>query len=516
MTAATLFGAPLALRHSLGAPPGMRALLLSLAATVTVTVRAAGSRRLAEELAAPSLPTCTGNADTDLYPDIVCDPDSRPHLNTRVPDSDTVHARSVECCCRCDASLLPAGELMDSMCLLTGPPLSSSEDHNRCTDIMRHYCEPDGSQNCGEGAFQELADRGSDAPVFTAQQLCMGDQMGATSDRTYECTYIARRVPVQELCPEVECIMPDPLPPPSVPQPVPEPEPLPEPEPVCPPAPIMCSGNCESSLDVVHFFSGYGCELYFPFPSIRRPNITSLNATDEIDGAIKPELCCMDPCKDVTCRHDERRTTRYDFDSQLGDIRPSWEIAEEVTLRDTPTYHVDECCTNRPVPLSPEPVPEEIYCTGNSDPRFPDVECDGSQHGLNHLKPNSDSIPGRSPFCCCYCDGTDEVLLSEDTHGRCTGENVQDGLCHEPFAYCIDNDDATDFINELSRGFADYSVATKFQAATHATNECTRAMGRVKCDEDGADPSSCEETRPFPTFTERAEESGGQEICLKG
>ena len=69
----------------------------------------------------------------------------------------------------------------------------------------------------------------------------------------------------------------------------------------------------------------------------------------------------------------------------------------------------------------PEPAPAEVHptCTGNWDQEaFPDIVC-GGEHGLNQPIANSDTVEGRSPYCCCYCDGHVDIplaycIMSED------------------------------------------------------------------------------------------------------
>eukprot|EP01043_Picozoa_sp_COSAG02_P026336 COSAG02_NODE_1515_length_12187_cov_37.042025_8_plen_496_part_00 len=470
------------------------------------------------------MPTCTGNEDTIRYPDITCDGGDHRHLNTLRPNSDAIPARSKACCCTCDSARIPFSERMEAWCVRTidDDEPTPGDQPNRCTDIMRRYCA-DGrisDRSCNESwpfqAYQELADMTGPIPI-SAQQLCMGDHVDDGSEREYECTYIARRQREALSCPYTQCTMPPPEPEPE-PEPDPEPEPEPEPDsswsvdlqPECPTdAPRMCSGNCDTGLDVVHAESGYGCELYFPFPSVALPNITDIRATDDA-GRLNQSLCCRDPCADVVCPAGERRSKHLDFED--SELVPSWEhdfISEEYKE----AYSTIDCCTNRPEVEYVEP--EVVYCTGNKDPRYPDVVCDGRQHGLNHLRPNSDEIPGRSPYCCCYCDGKADVLLSPERRDLCDRD---DHLCNAPFAYCVSNDDAGNFVNDRQfvPDFVEaFEVSAPFQRAIHAENKCTKAMRRVRC-EDGEDPEECEESGPFPTFTERADASEGQDICLQG
>lgn len=471
------------------------------------------------------MPTCTGNEDAVRYPDITCDGGDQRHLNTLRPNSDTIAARSPECCCTCDSAAIPVAERMEAWCVRTtdDEEPDAGDEANRCTDIMRHYCGDD-RVSCNEHwpfqPYQDLADM--EGPTHSAQELCMGDNVDGSEIR-YECTYIARRQREVFACPHVECTMPipPPLPMPELEpvEPVPEPEPEPEPdsswngilEPDCPTdAPRMCSGNCDTLLDVVHAESGYGCELYFPFPSIPMPNITDITATDD-GGGLDQSRCCRDPCEDVVCPPGERRSNHLDF--EVTGMLPSWEYARQVPSADE--YATTDCCTNRP-DVEEHVAPEIVYCTGNNDPRYPDVVCDGSQHGLNNLRPNSDEIPGRSPYCCCYCDGKADVLLSSERQALC--DSGDDQMCNAPFAYCVSNDDARDVVDNLQRvtDFIEaFEISAQFQHATHAENKCTDAMRRVRCD-DGEDPEECEENRPFPTFTERADKSRGQDICLQG
>ena len=91
------------------------------------------------------------------------------------------------------------------------------------------------------------------------------------------------------------------------------------PPPACPPAPRMCSGNCNPFDDVVHSNGIFGCELWLPFPSVARANATNRSAVDE-RGLFRPELCCRDPCEGVLCdiAEHERPSIMHDFD-QAGD-----------------------------------------------------------------------------------------------------------------------------------------------------------------------------------------------------
>ena len=47
-------------------------------------------------------PTCTGNNDRDLYPDVQCDISNGLHLNALKPNSDRIIGRTPECCCTCE------------------------------------------------------------------------------------------------------------------------------------------------------------------------------------------------------------------------------------------------------------------------------------------------------------------------------------------------------------------------------------------------------------------------------
>eukprot|EP01043_Picozoa_sp_COSAG02_P037190 COSAG02_NODE_2774_length_8057_cov_4.361146_3_plen_150_part_00 len=68
--------------------------------------------------------TCSGNIDSDRYPDVQCDSNNH-HLNALKPGSDHIFARTQECCCTCEPNLnemidacVPAGLFHRN---LTGP-----------------------------------------------------------------------------------------------------------------------------------------------------------------------------------------------------------------------------------------------------------------------------------------------------------------------------------------------------------------------------------------------------------
>ena len=289
----------------------------------------------------------------------------------------------------------------------------------------------------------------------------------------------------------------------------------------------MCSGNCNPFDNIVHANGIFGCELWLPFPSIARSGATNRSASDE-RGNFHADLCCRNPCEGVRCGDHERPSVERDFDQEgddgglpgqehsgdtaglqreysgltVGLPRPTWEY--RVESLSTGTAPTDDCC----VVVAPEPAPEERpTCTGNWDKAaFPDIACDGS-HGLNQLIPDSDVFEGRSPSCCCYCDGHVET----------------------PQAYCIQSEDA----EALGFGAATGLSATgqersaRFQHATKQRNTCTDAMRFVQCEEEGIPETSwsselsCEEELPYATFTGIANEDKdvhghGQDLCLKG
>ena len=136
----------------------------------------------------------------------------------------------------------------------------------------------------------------------------------------------------------------------------------------------------------------------------------------DTDGVTQPSLCCRNPCASTICGANVSSIRCQSVDNDrhsrcacvvcalsrcarmAQEMRPSSEYFDKRAT--VPSWmqpgNADptaDCCV---------PVPT---CSGNIDTyRYPDVQCDSSNHHLNALKPDSDHIFARTPECCCTCE----------------------------------------------------------------------------------------------------------------